>query len=321
MDEMMRNLLWVLQVVALYLDRSQKDLGTRQAYLQWYKTFKYQSGLVYLTRQLTTFVSAFVAREHPDLDVAQATTESVTFNFTHIHKAPSKWQGEACYRRSSNRANINFDPESRLLPVSTLNDSVFQSVWANSKSSAERMAFNSQEFTLLHELVHLCEHLARLQDGALGALLNADSYMLFAAQVAFEYAGGIYHNPSGWYNRRTVVDIISTPPSQYTTPAEWGLQPQATPRAAGSPSEVQPRPPSELQPQSLSQTAPKTLPQNQKPKLLKPKVLKPITLKAKVSKLKIDKIAIHKPEIQKPKFHRPSLGANLLNSALGCTIL
>jgi hypothetical protein len=124
MDKMMRDLLWVLRVVAIYLDNSQKHSGERGTYLRYYKTYKYQPGLVFLTKQLTTFVSAFLARGDPDLDVSQITTKSVNVNFTHIHKAPVKWHGHACYARSLDRANINLYPAGRLLPVSTLYTSV-----------------------------------------------------------------------------------------------------------------------------------------------------------------------------------------------------
>jgi hypothetical protein len=184
--------------------------------------------------------------------------------------------------------------------------------------------------------ITLCEHLARLQGGALGALLNADSYAFFATQVAFEYLGGIYRNPCGCYQQPRVSEIMSTAPSKDMLPvSKWWLQRQP-PQAAKPPLEAQPQAPSASQSQPPDGPLPEVPPQHQepkmpkpempkpkmlKPRLLKPKMLKPKLLKPKMLKSKVLKPEMHKPYIRKPEFCRPSPRANMLQSALSCTIL
>ena len=72
-----------------------------------------------------------------------------------------------------------------------------------------------------------CEFLAKLEQGSLGALLNADSYMLFAAQTVFEYLGGVFQDPHRLERDFDVAGLMKIPPDATIVPVtRWWRQPR-----------------------------------------------------------------------------------------------
>ncbi|KPI34899.1 uncharacterized protein AB675_2267 [Cyphellophora attinorum] len=290
----MRNLQWVLQVVELYLKTSKRHPEVRAAYERWFKSYDYQPSIAFLTKQLYRFITAFLTRAISEMDTDQEPIDEVNLYIADIFRASNSQQSStiADCITSKEWGNINFYDGVRGLPLSTLRSfHEIRSQHANDQKSAENAAFESQDSTLLHELVHLvsyfcfdeflavsgldraslphglrdehmigdtnlssiatpweiaevrefeddraygitkCEHLAKLRHGALGALLNAESYEHFANQIAFEHLGGIFNSPANAKTRqREMAGVVITPPSPKIRPVtRWWAPPDVPP--------------------------------------------------------------------------------------------